>query len=113
MQKIEAYIRPNRLEQVRKSLEGANITGISITDIDGFGDLKGRADQMFRGQEYTVAFRRIVKLELFCYDDRVEDIVKAISGAARTGELGDGKIFIHPIARAYRIRTGESDEEAI
>lgn len=63
MQKIEASIRPNRLEQVRQALEGANITGISVTDIDGFGDLKGRADQMFRGQEYTVAFRRIVKLE--------------------------------------------------
>jgi nitrogen regulatory protein P-II 2 len=63
----------------------------------------------------TVAFRRIVKLELFCYDDHVEDIVKAISGAARTCELGDGKVFIHLhlIARAYRIRTGETDEEAI
>jgi nitrogen regulatory protein PII len=113
MQKIEAYIRPNRLEQVRKALEGANITGISITDIDGFGDLKGRADQMFRGQEYTVAFRRIIKLELFCYDDRVADIVKAISDAARTGELGDGKIFVHSIDLAYRIRTGETDDEAI
>ena len=113
MQEIEAYIRPNRLEQVRQALEGANITGISITDIDGFGDIKGRADQMFRGQEYTVAFRRIVKLEIFCYDDRVEDIIKAISDGARTGELGDGKIFVYPITWAYRIRTGETDEEAI
>ena len=61
----------------------------------------------------TVAFRRIVKLELFCYDDRVEDIINAISSAARTGKLGDGKIIVHSIARAYRIRTGEKDEEAI
>ena len=61
----------------------------------------------------TVAFRRIVKLELFCYDDRVEEIVKAISDGARTGELGDGKIIIHSIDRAYRIRTGETDDEAI
>jgi nitrogen regulatory protein PII len=61
----------------------------------------------------TVAFRRIVKLALFCYDDGVEDIVRAISDVARTGELGDGKIFIHPIARAHRIRTCETDEEAI
>ena len=68
---------------------------------------------MFRGQEYTVAFRRIVKFELFCYDNRVKDIVKAISDAAGTGELGDGKIFVHPIAQAYRIRTGETNEEAI
>ena len=68
---------------------------------------------MFRGQEYTVAFRRIVKIKLFCYDNRAEDIVKVIPGAARTGGLGDGKIFIHPIARAYRIRTGETDGEAI
>jgi len=106
-------LRSNRLENVRKALERANITGISITDIDGFGDLKGRADQMFRGQEYTVAFRRVVKMELFCYDDRVEDIINAISGVAKTGELGDGKIFVHPIARTYRIRTGETDEDAL
>jgi nitrogen regulatory protein PII len=61
----------------------------------------------------TVAFRRIVKFEIFCYNDRVEDIIKAISDGARTGELGDGKIFVHSIDRAYRIRTGETDEEAI
>ncbi len=112
MKKIEAIIRPEKLSAVRRALEKAGHGGIMITEIEGHGKQKG-ITQQWRGEEYKVELLPKTKLELVVKDAEVERIVKAIIECARTGEIGDGKIFIYNIENAVRIRTGEKGEEVI
>jgi len=112
MQKIEAIIQPLKLEAVRQELDKIGVEGLSVSDIDGYGKQKGHTE-MFRGQEYSVAFTKKMKLEIITIDSNVDKIVKAIIDIAKTGKMGDGKIFVSPISKAYRIRTGETDDSAL
>ncbi len=112
MQKIEAIIQPRKLETVRQALDKIGIKGLSVSDIDGYGNQKGHTE-MYRGQEYSVAFTKKVKLEIFSSDDKVDEIVKTIIETAKTGKIGDGKVFVTPLSQAHRIRTGESGDTAI
>ncbi len=112
MQKIEAIIQPRKLESVRQALDKIGIKGLSVSDIDGYGNQKGHTE-MYRGQEYSVAFTKKVKLEIFSSDDKVDEIVKTIIETAKTGKIGDGKVFVMPLGQAHRIRTGESGDTAI
>ncbi len=112
MQKIEAIIQPRKLETVRQALDKIGIKGLSVSDIDGYGNQKGHTE-MYRGQEYSVAFTKKVKLEIFSSDDKVEEIVKTIIETAKTGKIGDGKVFVTALSQAHRIRTGESGDTAI
>lgn len=112
MQKIEAIIQPIKLEAVRQALDKVGIKGLSVSDMDGYGHQKGHTE-MYRGQEYSVAFTKKVKLEIFATDDKVDGIVKTIIETAKTGKIGDGKVFVLPLSQAYRIRTGETGDSAI
>lgn len=112
MVKIEAIIQPRKLEAVRQALDKIGIKGLSVSDIDGYGNQKGHTE-MYRGQEYSVAFTKKVKLEIFSTDDRKVEIIRTIMDTAKTGKIGDGKIFVTPLSEAYRIRTGESGDTAI
>ena len=109
MKKIEAIIRPQKLDEVRESLKSLGYPGMSIVRIEGHGKQKGKIEQ-FRGQEYKVELLPKVKIEIVAKDSDVLPIVKAITKAARTGEIGDGKIFISPVEDVMRIRTGEKGE---
>jgi len=110
--KIEAIIRHNRFDEVKAALDDLDITGITVTEVRGAGAQKGYT-QHYRGAEYSVTLLHKVKVEVVVRDARVMAIVAAIKSAARTGEIGDGKIFIYPISDAIRIRTGERGEEAL
>jgi len=112
MKKIEAVIRPQKLNEVRESLKNLGYPGMSITRIEGHGKQKGKVEQ-FRGREYKVELLPKVKIEIVTKDSDVIPITKAITRAAKTGEIGDGKIFISPIEDVMRIRTGESGEETL
>ncbi len=112
MQKIEAIIQPRKLEAVRQALDKIGIKGLSVSDIDGYGNQKGHTE-MYRGQEYSVAFTKKVKLEIYTTDNKTDEIVKTIMETAKSGKIGDGKIFVIPLSQAYRIRTGESGDSAI
>jgi nitrogen regulatory protein P-II 1 len=112
MKKIEAIVRPERLEDVLDALDSAGYSGVMITEIKGHGKQKGIVQQ-WRGGEYRVSFLTKMKVEIVAGDRDVEKIKTAIAGAAKTGEIGDGKIFIYDVADAYKIRTGETGEEAI
>jgi nitrogen regulatory protein P-II 1 len=112
MKKIEAVIKPFKLDDVRDALQEIGVQGMTITEAKGFGRQKGHSE-LYRGAEYVIDFLPKVKLEIVAPDARVEAIVEAIQTAARTGRIGDGKIFISPIDQAIRIRTGEADENAI
>lgn len=112
MKKIEAIIRPERLDVVRKALEGLGYPGMTLTDVRGHGRQKGLT-QRWRGQEYRVEFLPKLKLEIVVLDSDVEKILGAVVREARTGETGDGKIFVIPVADAVRIRTGDEGENAI
>lgn len=112
MVKIEAVIRPQRLDEVKTSLDEIGVTGMTVSEVRGAGAQKGYT-QHYRGAEYTVNLIQKLKLEIVASDAEVERIVSAIVTAARTGEIGDGKIFISPVADAVRIRTGERGEEAL
>ncbi len=112
MQKVVAIIRPERFEEVRSALEKRGYPGMSVTKIEGHGRQKGLTQQ-FRGRAYTIDMIPKLKLEMVVKDDDVKMIVKTIMEAARTGEIGDGKIFVSPVSEVYRIRTGESGEEAV
>jgi len=112
MKKIEAVIRPQKLNEVRESLKNLGYPGMSITRIEGHGKRKGKIEQ-FRGQEYKVELLPEVKIEIMAKDSDVIAITKAISKAAKTGNVGDGKIFISPIEDIIRIRTGEKGEDAL
>ncbi|HWP66814.1 MAG TPA: P-II family nitrogen regulator [Candidatus Limnocylindria bacterium] len=106
MKKIEAIIKPFKLEEVREALARTGITGLTVTEVKGFGRQKGHTE-LYRGAEYQVEFLPKVKLEILVEDSQVAPIVEALATAARTGRIGDGKIFILPIEDALRIRTGE------
>lgn len=112
MQKVEAIIRPFKLDEVKIALVNAGIVGMTVSEVRGFGRQKGQTER-YRGSEYTVEFLQKLKVEIVIEDDQVEMVVDKLIGAARTGEIGDGKIFISPVERIVRIRTGESNLEAI
>ena len=112
MKKIEAIIRPFKLEDVKIALVNAGIVGMTVSEVRGFGRQKGQVER-YRGTEFTVEFLQKLKLEIVVDDDRVDTVVQAIQDAARTGEIGDGKIFISTIDSVLRIRTGERDSGAI
>jgi len=112
MKKIEAIIKPFKLEDVKDALSEAGITGMTVTDVKGYGRQQGHSE-LYRGAEYIVDFLAKTKLELAVNDDQVDDVVKLIIDASRTGKIGDGKIFVMPIEDIIRIRTGETGEEAV
>jgi nitrogen regulatory protein P-II 1 len=112
MKKIEAIIRPFKLEDVKIALVNAGIVGMTVSEVRGFGRQKGQVER-YRGSEFTVEFLQKLKLEIVVDDDRVDTVVNAIQDAARTGEIGDGKIFITTIDSVLRIRTGDRDSGAI
>jgi nitrogen regulatory protein PII len=112
MKKIEAIIRPFKLEDVKIALVSAGIVGMTVTEVRGFGRQKGQVER-YRGSEFTVEFLQKLKLEIVVDDDRVDTVVNAIQDASRTGEIGDGKIFISSVDSVLRIRTGDRDSNAI
>ena len=112
MKKIEAIIKPFKLEEVKDALAEVGVVGMSVTEVKGFGRQKGHTE-IYRGSEYTVDFLPKVKIETVVAEGTVDDAIAAISKAAATGKIGDGKIFVQPIEQAIRIRTGESGEEAV
>ena len=112
MKKIEAIIKPFKLDEVKEALTAAGIIGMTVSEVRGFGRQKGHTE-MYRGGEYTVDFLPKMKIEVVVPDDRVGQVVELISGAAKTGSIGDGKVFVSSLEDAVRIRTGEHGERAI
>ena len=112
MKKIEAIIKPFKMEDVKEALAEAGIEGMTVSEVKGFGRQKGHTE-IYRGSEYTVDFLPKVKFEVVVGDDRVAKVVAAIVAAAKTGKIGDGKVFVTPIEDAVRIRTEERGESAI
>ncbi|WP_435418341.1 P-II family nitrogen regulator [Parerythrobacter aurantius] len=112
MKKIEAIIKPFKLDEVKEALHEVGVSGITVTEAKGFGRQKGHTE-LYRGAEYVVDFLPKVKLEVVVADSIAANVIEAIAGAAQTGRIGDGKIFVSPIESALRIRTGEKDEDAI
>ncbi len=112
VKKIEAVIKPFKLDEVKEALHEVGVSGITVTEAKGFGRQKGHTE-LYRGAEYVVDFLPKVRLEVVVDDDQVERVVEAIANAARTGRIGDGKIFVSAIESAVRIRTGERDSDAI
>jgi nitrogen regulatory protein PII len=112
MKKIEAIIKPFKLEDVKDAILKLGVSGMTITEVKGFGRQKGHKE-IYRGAEYVVDFLPKIKIETAVASDLVPDVVKAIKENAYTGQIGDGKIFIFPMEKAVRIRTGEEDEDAL
>ncbi len=112
MKKIEAIIKPFKLDDVREALSEAGVSGLTVTEVKGFGRQKGHTE-LYRGAEYVVDFLPKVKIELVVDDKILDRCIEAITGAARTGKIGDGKIFVTPVEQVIRIRTGEQGPEAI
>jgi len=112
MKKIEAVIRPFKLDDVKMALVNAGIVGMTVTEVRGFGRQKGQVER-YRGSEFTVEFLQKLKLEIVVDDSQVDTVVSAVQEAARTGEIGDGKIFVTPVESVIRIRTGDRDTSAI
>ena len=112
MKKIETMIKPFKLDDVRESLSDIGISGMTITEVRGFGRQKGHTE-LYRGAEYMVDFLPKVKLEVVVPDELVDQCIEAIIETAQTGKIGDGKIFVYNVERAIRIRTGEENEDAI
>ncbi|MDP2868369.1 P-II family nitrogen regulator [Methyloversatilis sp.] len=112
MKKIEAVIKPFKLDEVREGLSEVGVTGLTVTEVKGFGRQKGHTE-LYRGAEYVVDFLPKIKIEVIVADETVDRAVEAIIKAARTGKIGDGKIFVTSVEQVIRIRTGESGEEAI
>lgn len=112
MKRIEAIIQPFKLDDVRESLKDAGVDGMTIYDVRGHGRQKGHKE-VYRGQEYEVDLLPKVKVEVVVSDDRVEETVKAVVEAARTGKIGDGKVFIYPVEEAIRIRNSETGDAAL
>jgi nitrogen regulatory protein P-II 1 len=112
MKKIEAIIKPFKLESVKEALTDIGITGMTVSEIKGYGRQKGHKE-VYRGAEYNVEFNPKIKIELVVAGEMVEKIVEAIRGAANSGKIGDGKIFVMPVEDVMRIRTGERGKEAI
>ena len=112
MKKIEAIVKPFKLDEVREALSEVGITGLTVTEVKGFGRQKGHTE-LYRGAEYVVDFLPKVRIEVVLADDLVERAVEAIIRSARTGKIGDGKIFVSAVEQVVRIRTGESGEAAV
>jgi len=112
MKKVEAIIQPFRLEPVKEALHAISVQGMTVTEVKGFGRQKGLRE-VYRGMEYQVDFLPKVKIEIITADDKVKSIVDTIVEKARTGRIGDGKIFVYPVSEVIRIRTGETGEEAV
>jgi nitrogen regulatory protein P-II 1 len=112
MKKIEAVIKPFKLDEVREALSGIGVAGLTVTEVKGFGRQKGHTE-LYRGAEYVVDFLPKVKVEIVVADSMLEQATEAIIKAARTGKIGDGKIFVTTVERVVRIRTGETDESAV
>lgn len=112
MKKIEAIIKPFKLDEVREALSEIGVTGLTVTEVKGFGRQKGHTE-LYRGAEYVVDFLPKVKVEVVVAASLIDKAVEAIINAARTGKIGDGKIFVYPVEQVIRIRTGESGEAAI
>jgi nitrogen regulatory protein P-II 1 len=112
MKKIEAIIKPFKLDEVREALSEVGCSGLTVTEVKGFGRQKGHTE-LYRGAEYTVDFLPKVKVEVVLADSMVEKAIDAIVKAARTGKIGDGKIFVMDVPQVVRIRTGETDEQAV
>jgi len=112
MKKIEAIIQPFKLEPVKEALHGLSVQGMTVTEVKGFGRQKG-IREVYRGMEYQVDFLPKVKIEIVAPDEKAQVIVEAIMTNARTGRIGDGKIFVYPVAEVIRIRTGEMGDEAV
>ncbi len=112
MKKVEAIIKPFKLDEVKEALQDIGVQGITVSEVKGFGRQKGHTE-LYRGAEYVVDFLPKIKLEIVVADDEVAKVVEAIQNAAKTGRIGDGKIFIIPIDEIVRIRTGETGSDAI
>ena len=112
MKKIEAIIRPFKLEDVKIALVNSGIVGMTVSEVRGFGRQKGPVER-YRGSEFTVEFLQKLKVEVVVENEKVNSVIEAIAEAAKTGEIGDGKIFISSIDSVIRIRTGDTDEEAL
>ncbi|MCC6611741.1 MAG: P-II family nitrogen regulator [Burkholderiales bacterium] len=112
MKKIEAVIKPFKLDEVREALAEVGVSGLTVTEVKGFGRQKGHTE-LYRGAEYVVDFLPKVKIEVVVTDAMADAVIEAMIKSARTGKIGDGKIFVTPIEQVVRIRTGETNEEAI
>ena len=112
MKKVEAVVKPFKLDEVKEALQEVGIQGLSVTEAKGFGRHKGHTE-LYRGAEYVVDFLPKVKIEVVLADEQVDSAVEAIINAAKTGKIGDGKIFVTPVEQVVRIRTGETDEAAV
>ena len=112
MKKIEAIIKPFKLDEVREALSELGVSGMTVSEVKGFGRQKGHTE-LYRGAEYVVDFLPKVKIEAVVADDLVESAIDLIIKAARTGKIGDGKIFVYPVEQVVRIRTGEIDDAAL
>ena len=112
MQKVEAIIKPFKLDEVKEALNAIGIQGITVSEVKGFGRQKGHTE-LYRGAEYVVDFLPKIKVEIIVSDDVVSKVLEAVQGAANTGRIGDGKIFVLPVHEAVRIRTGDRGEDAI
>ena len=112
MKKVEAIIRPFKLDEVKIALVNAGVVGMTVSEVRGFGRQKGQTER-YRGSEYTVEFLQKLKIEIVVEDNQVQMVVNTVITAARTGEIGDGKIFVSPVERIIRIRTGEEGLQAV
>ncbi|NII05226.1 P-II family nitrogen regulator [Luteibacter anthropi] len=112
MKLVVAIIKPFKLDDVREALADVGVQGVTVTEVKGFGRQKGHTE-LYRGAEYVVDFLPKIKLEVAVADDQIERVVEAIQQAARTGKIGDGKIFVSPLDQVVRIRTGELDNDAL
>jgi nitrogen regulatory protein P-II 1 len=112
LKKVEAIIRPFKLDEVKIALVNAGVVGMTVSEVRGFGRQKGQTER-YRGSEYTVEFLQKLKIDIVVEDEQVDMVVDKIVTAARTGEIGDGKIFVSPVDNVIRIRTGEKNVEAI
>jgi nitrogen regulatory protein P-II 1 len=112
MKKIEAIIKPFKLEEVKSALAGLGVQGLTVSEVKGFGRQKGHTE-IYRGSEYAVDFLPKIKIEIVLADAQVAGVVEAIIKAAKTGKIGDGKIFVSPVEKAVRIRTEETGEQAV
>ena len=112
MKLVTAIIKPHRLDEVRDALSGISVTGLTVSEVKGFGRQKGHTE-VYRGAEYSIDFVPKVRLDVVIDDDQLQAVVDAITASARTGEIGDGKIFVSSIEQAVRIRTGETGSEAL
>lgn len=112
MKKIEAIIKPFKLEDVKEALSGVEVAGMTVHEVKGYGRQQGHSE-LYRGAEYVIDFLPKVKIDIVTSDDNVENVVQAIVNASKTGKIGDGKIFVTNVEKVVRIRTGEEDDEAI